>query len=79
MRFAILAASTLALSGCGGITLFGQSDADRPACPQVRPYEQGFRDGLAAEVERLPDGSPMRVAIADYWMLRADAISCGSR
>ncbi len=76
MRYAILAVSALLLTGCGGIPLFGEKGTDDRFCPAVRPYEQGFRDSLAADVERLPAGSAVRVAIADYWMLRAEAISC---
>jgi hypothetical protein len=78
MRYAILAVSAAALAGCGGITLFG-ADAGDAACPAVRPYEQGFRDALAAEVEALPPGGPLRAAMADYWMLRAEALTCARR
>jgi hypothetical protein len=77
MRYAILALSAAALAGCGGITLFGADGGQ--ACPAVRPYEQGFREALAAEVEALPAGDPLRTAMADYWMLRAEALTCARR
>ncbi len=61
------------------MTLLGSNDASQPSCPQVRPYEQIFRDGLAAELEHLPTGSLLRAAITDYWILRADAMACANR
>jgi len=79
MRSVILAVSAAALSGCGGITPFGPSDTNQIACPAVRPYEQKFRDALAADIGQMPAGSPVRVAMTDYWMLRAAAIDCISR
>lgn len=79
MRSAILAVSVAALSGCGGMTQFGANDTGQTACPAVRPYEQKFRDALVADLEGLPAGSPVRVAVADYWMLRAAVIDCAGR
>lgn len=76
MRFAIIAVSVAFLTGCSGIAPFGVHGGN---CPSVRPYEQGFREGLAAELERLPAGGPVRVAMADYWMLRAEAMACSRR
>lgn len=79
MRYAIPAVSMLLLTGCGGIPLFGSSGGETSACPSVRPYEQGFRASLAADIERLPAESLVRVAMADYWMLRAEAMACERR
>jgi hypothetical protein len=73
MKSATLVLSAVLLSACGLGALQRAGDA---ACPAVRPYEQGFREALAAAMEAMPSGSPVRAAMADYWALRADAIAC---
>lgn len=78
MRYAILAASMSLLGGCGGSLQLADDAGDGRACPSVRPYEQGFRATLAAELEHLPANSPVRAAMADYWVMRAEALACQS-
>jgi len=78
MRSAILARSLLALgmaalSGCGSL---GGMEGAGARCPAVAPYDGKFRAALADEADRLPADDPLRIALSDYLVLRAQAQAC---
>lgn len=46
------------------------------ACPHAPDYDISFSRALAAEIERLPPGSPLETAIADCYVLRQQVRTC---
>ena len=69
----VLALCAMALAGCGNL---GGLSAVGVACPAVPPYDAAFRASLAAEVDRLAADDPLRTALGDYLLLRAQAQAC---
>ena len=70
-----LAAATIFLSGCAGVT----SDAPPSACPPVVTYSQAEQARVAEEVAALPEGALIPDWLADYAVLRDQARACAGR
>ena len=69
---AALAAATIFLSGCAGVS----SDAPPGACPPVVAYSQAEQARVAEEVAPLPEGALIPDWLADYAVLRDQARAC---
>ena len=69
---AALAAATIFLSGCAGVS----SDAPPGACPPVVAYSQAEQARVAKEVAALPEGALIPDWLADYAVLRDQARAC---
>ncbi|MCC6006489.1 MAG: hypothetical protein JJU40_02290 [Rhodobacteraceae bacterium] len=69
---AVLAAVTSFLTACAGVG----SDAPPGACPPVVAYSQAEQMRVAEEVEALPDDALIVSWLADYAVLRDQALAC---
>lgn len=69
---AVLAAATIFLTGCAGVT----SDTPPSACPPVVAYGQAEQARVAEEVAALPEGALIMEWLADYAVLRDQARAC---
>lgn len=66
---AALALAAMLLTGCAVATSDG-------ACPVEVKYSSAFQMQLAAELEALPPGAALGVAMADYGRLRDQTRAC---
>lgn len=72
-RLAALAIVTSLLSGCATV----RSEYDRLAtCPPVVEYGREFQTRAADELVLLPEGSAIAEMLADYGVMREQALSC---
>ena len=71
---AALAAATIFLTGCAGVS----SDAPPGACPPVVAYSSAEQARVAEEVAALPDGALIPDWLTDYAVLRDQARACAS-
>ncbi len=72
-RLAALAIVTSLLSGCAKV----RSEYDRLAtCPPVVEYGREFQTRAADELVLLPKGSAIAEMLADYGVMREQALSC---
>ncbi len=72
-RLAALAIVTSLLSGCATV----RSEYDRLAtCPPVVEYGREFQTRAADELVLLPKGSAIAEMLADYGVMREQALSC---
>ena len=69
---AALAAATIFLTGCAGVS----SDAPPGACPPVVAYSQAEQARVAEEVATLPEGALIVTWLGDYAVLRDQARVC---
>ncbi|MCC6006716.1 MAG: hypothetical protein JJU40_03465 [Rhodobacteraceae bacterium] len=69
---AALAAATIFLTACAGVT----SDPPRSACPPVVDYSRAEQARVAEEVAALPEGALIAGWLADYAVLRDQARAC---
>lgn len=75
-RLAALAIVTSLLSGCATV----RSEYDRLAtCPPVVEYGREFQTRAADELVLLPKGSAIAEMLADYGVMREQALSCRKR
>lgn len=72
---AALAAATIFLTACAGVT----SDTPPSACPPVVTYSPAEQARVAAEVAALPEGALIPDWLADYAVLRDQARACAGR
>ena len=72
---AVLAAATIFLAGCAGVT----SDTPPSACPPVVEYSRAEQARVAEEVTALPEGAEIVGWLADYAVLREQARACAGR
>ena len=72
---AALAAATIFLTACAGVT----SDTPPGACPPVVAYSQAEQARVAEEVAALPEGALIPRWLADYAVLRDQARVCAGR
>ncbi len=70
-RIGLVIAMTL-LSACAT----GGSDRGSAVCPPVVAYDQAVRERAAAEIEALPQDSAVAAMMADYHVLRQQALAC---
>ena len=49
---------------------------DGYVCPPVVAYDQAVRERAAAEIEALPQDSAVAAMMADYHVLRQQALAC---
>jgi len=61
---------TILLAGCARVA------SDHTACPPVVAYPAEFQRLVAAEVEALPPGSAIEGMLADYHVMRRQAVAC---
>ena len=71
---AALAAATIFLTACAGVT----SDTPPSACPPVVEYSQAEQARVAEEVAALPAGALIVTWLADYAVLREQVRACRS-
>ena len=72
-RLAALAIATSLLSGCATV----RSEYDRLAtCPPVVEHGREFQTRAADELVLLPKGSAIAEMLADYGVMREQALSC---
>jgi len=71
---AALAAATLCLTACAGVT----SDTPPSACPPVVDYSRAEQMRVAEEVAALPEGALIISWLADYAVLRDQALVCAA-
>lgn len=72
-RLAALAIVTSLLSGCATV----RSEHGRLAtCPPVVEYGREFQARAADELALLPEGSAIAEMLADYGVMREQALSC---
>ncbi|MCC5967853.1 MAG: hypothetical protein JJU24_17190 [Natronohydrobacter sp.] len=69
---AALAAVTIFLTGCEGVT----SDTPPSACPPVVEYSRAEQARVAAELAALPEGAVIPEWLSDYAVLRDQARAC---
>ena len=69
---AALAAATIFLTGCAGVS----SDAPLSACPPVVEYSRAEQARVAQEVAALPEGALIETWLKDYAVLRDQARVC---
>jgi hypothetical protein len=87
--FALAAAATMALVGCGTTppstaitttTAASASPTQSPSktvpCPQIARYSPDLRNKAAQELDLLPVGSAIEVFLNDYETLRDDLRTC---
>ena len=72
-QLAALAIVTSLLSGCATV----RSEGGRLAtCPPVVEYSREFQARAADELALLPEGSAIAEMLADYGVMREQALSC---
>ena len=69
---AVLAAATIFLSACAGVSF----DSGARVCPPVVEYSRAEQAQLAEEVTALPEGALIHDWLADYAFLRDQARVC---
>ena len=72
---AALAAATIFLTGCAGVS----SDAPPGACPPVVAYSQAEQARVAEEVAALHEETLLPGWLADYAVLREQVRACARR
>ena len=72
---AALAAATIFLTGCAGVS----SDTPPGACPPVVTYREAEQARVAEEIAALPEGALIVAWLADYAVLRDQARACARR
>ena len=70
---AVLAIATSLLSGCATV---GSETGSFGACPPVVEYDREFQVRAADELALLPEGSAIAEMLADYGVMREQALSC---
>ena len=72
-RLAALAIVTSLLSGCATVR---SEDGRLATCPPVVEYGREFQARVADELALLPEGSAIAEMLADYGVMREQALSC---
>lgn len=72
-RLAALAIVTSLLSGCATVR---SEDGRLATCPPVVEYGREFQARAADELALLPEGSAIAEMLADYGVMREQALSC---
>lgn len=72
-RLAALAIVTSLLSGCATVR---SEDGRLATCPPVVEYGREFQARAADELVLLPEGSAIAEMLADYGVMREQALSC---
>jgi uncharacterized protein YceK len=72
-RLAALAIVTSLLSGCATVR---SEDGRLATCPPVVEYGGEFQARAADELALLPEGSAIAEMLADYGVMREQALSC---
>ena len=70
LRLAAPALALTLLSGCGLVNF------NVTACPPIARYSKSFTGQVAAEVEKLPEGSAIEEMLKDYSVLREQLRMC---
>lgn len=72
-RLAALAIVTSLFSGCATVR---SEDGRLATCPPVVEYGREFQARAADELALLPEGSAIAEMLADYGVMREQALSC---
>ena len=72
LRLAVLVIATSLLTGCATA---GFESGGVAMCPPVVEYSGEFQSSVAAELATLPDGSAIVEMMADYAVMRNQALS----
>lgn len=76
LRRVVLAIVTSLLTGCATV---GSDGGASRACPPVVAYSREFQARAADELDRLPENSAIAEMMADYAVMREQAIACYGR
>lgn len=76
LRRAVLVIATSLLSGCATVTSEGRAVR---ICPPAVDYSREFQARAADELTLLPEESAIAEMLADYGVIREQALSCRLR
>lgn len=68
--------SRLLRIGLLAVTLSASACATTYSCPPVVVYDKAFREDLADAIVKLPEESPIVIALTDYYILRKQVRVC---